>query len=155
MTANIVNQVAYLRTSRNYPEDLTQLTVEVNKSYVDIANAVNARTIGIFPTNRPAITGESWFLTNQRQQTLRQVYTFSSYAPINHNINFNEVFTFTKINGVIFTGVFYLPLPYVDASSPASSIGIFLSSTQILFTLGGAPPTIDHGIIILEWMSDI
>ena len=54
MSSNLINQVAYLRTSREFPEELHQLTVEINKTYVDIANAVNARVIGLFPTNRPA-----------------------------------------------------------------------------------------------------
>jgi hypothetical protein len=32
MSNNIVNQMPYLRTSRNFPVDLQQLVVEVNKS---------------------------------------------------------------------------------------------------------------------------
>ena len=36
MSSNIVNQVAYLRTSREFPDELHQLSVEVNKMYVDM-----------------------------------------------------------------------------------------------------------------------
>ena len=43
---NVVNAVPYLRTTREYPQDDAHLlSVEMNKSYVDIDNALNSRTI--------------------------------------------------------------------------------------------------------------
>ena len=79
MSSNIINQVAYLRTSREFPEELHQLSVEINKMYVDVAGAVNERTIGLFPVNRPSQTGNSYYIfQNRKQQTLRQVYTFTA-----------------------------------------------------------------------------
>lgn len=75
MTTNISNQVAYLRTSRDFPEEFGMLLLELDKSYIDIANCINARTIGLFTTNKAAITGESWFFDkNKRQQSLRQAF---------------------------------------------------------------------------------
>jgi len=63
MTANVINQVPYVRTSRQFPfDDVALLAMEINKAYIDIANVVNNRVIGLFPVNRPAITGESYFL---------------------------------------------------------------------------------------------
>ena len=53
--------------------------MEVDRSYIDIANAVNVRTISLFPSNRPALNGENWYIrNNQRQQALRQVYIFTA-----------------------------------------------------------------------------
>ncbi|MGB8840820.1 MAG: hypothetical protein WCC64_07090, partial [Aliidongia sp.] len=79
MSANIVNQVAFLPLARNFPAEIKQFTVEVNKSYVEIAGAVNSKTIGVFSTVSPAIDGEEWFISgNSRQQGLRQVYTFTT-----------------------------------------------------------------------------
>ncbi len=151
---NIVNQVAYLRTSREFPEDLKELVVQLNKSYLDTANAINARTIGLFPTVRPAITGESWYLTNnQRQQSLRQVYKITSFAPFNHNINFAEVSMFSKITGIAFDGTLYYPLPYVNGAVAAANIGLYVTPTQVIFTTT-APPGIVSGIVILEWISN-
>ena len=72
---NYINPNPYLRTTREFPQDIKQLTQEVNKSYLDIANAVNARTIGIFGVARPSVTGESWYIFgNRRQQTARQIF---------------------------------------------------------------------------------
>ncbi len=85
---NIVNQSPYLRTTRDFPEDSHQLSVELERAYIDIAARVNDRTIGIYTTNRPAVTGSSYYLSGQiRQQELRQVYTFTSTASITHCIN--------------------------------------------------------------------
>jgi hypothetical protein len=156
---NVVNQVAYLRTSREFPEDLHQLCVESNKSYVSIAQAVNARTIGIFPTDRPAITGESWFLNNQRQQTLRQVYSFSSFTSpqsIPHAINTNSIRGFTRIYGTATNGTNWYPLPYVDVTAANNQINVIVTPTNIVITAGaGAPPAITSGWIVLEWLSQV
>lgn len=152
---NVVNQVAFLRTSREFPEELHQLTVEVNKSYVDIANAVNNRTIGIFSTNRPAITGESWFLNNQRQQSLRQVYSISSYAAFNHGISVQDISTFTVIRGIGFDGTNYFPIPYVSPVNANGQVGIFVTPTQVVLTSGVGSPVLTKGIIILEWLSNV
>ncbi len=154
---NIVNQIAYLRTTRDFPEELHQLSIECNKAYLDTANAVNSRTIGIFPTNRPAVTGESWFIQgNRRQQTFRQVYTFTSSTtlPIPHGLDFNGIDYFTRCwggyldvlgnwNGIIWT-----------TSIPIAGQLTFYLTPTLIFFLGGAPaPAIVKGEVILEWMS--
>lgn len=160
MTTNVINQIPYLRTSRNFPEDLHQLTVEVNKSYVDIANAVNQRIIALFPANRPAITGESWFVNrNQRQETFRQVYPFTAVvgvvAPIPHGITFEDISGFTRIYGtVVDTIPVWYPLPYVDVVNVTNQISITVDATNINVTQGaGAPFTIVSGYVVLEWLS--
>ena len=152
MTTNIINQTAYLRTTRNFPEDLHQLTVEVNKDHVDIANVVNARTIGLFPVNFAAIDGESWFLDNARQQGFRQVYQITSFAAIPHNLNLDNISFFTRIYGVGFVSNIYYPIPYANPIANGD-ISIYVDNTNIIFGTGVASPTITKGIIILEWIS--
>ena len=157
MSANVVNQVSFLRTSRNFPEDLRQLTVEINKVYIDIANAVNERTISIFPTNRPAVNGESWFLSkNLRQQGLRQAYPFTTLpAVIHHGLNFDEIERFVRIFGAFTDGTFWYPLPYVAiVGGVASQVEVFLDDTNIFVTSGAGGPTSTKGTVILEWISD-
>lgn len=156
---NVINTVPYLRTSRNFPEELEQLTVEINKSYIDIANAVNQRTIALFPANRPALTGESWFVNrNQRQETFRQVYPFTTNTgsvTIAHGITFEDMAGFTRIYGtaVDATPIWY-PLPYVDDASATNQISITVDSMNINVSSGaGTPPVIVSGYIVLEWLS--
>lgn len=151
---NVVNQIPYLRTSRDFPEEIHQLTVEINKTYVDIANAVNNRIISIFPVKRPALTGESWFLKeNFRQQTFRQVYNITSYTNFNHNIDTSSIALFTVIRGMGFNGTNYFPIPFVNGSDPTGQVEIFANSSQVKFVAGVNAPTITTGFILLEWLS--
>ncbi len=153
MTTNVVNQVPYLRTTRNFPEEIQPLVVELNRSYVDIAAKINDRVIGIFPTMRPAITGESWFITgSQKQQTLRQVFTFTSTASITHGIG-----TFYAISpsskGTFTDGTNYYGLIYASNVAIAAQITFYVTATQIIFMSGVGAPTLTNGIIDLEWLS--
>ena len=157
MSSSFVNQSPFLRTSRNFPQDAQALTVEVNKSYVDVANAVNERVIGIFSKGRPSITGESWFISSQRQQTFRQMYNFTSFTSplsIPHMINTAQIAAITRIYGTAVAGTTWYPLPYVDATAANNQIQLVVTSTNIVITAGGgAPPAITSGFVVLEWLS--
>lgn len=165
MNFSVVNQVAFLRTTRNFPEDLKQLTIEVNKTYVDIANAVNVRTIGLFPTNRPALTGESWYLSgNQRRQSLRQIYQFTSTVDINIGFKLSEIDSISKNTYGSYTdstGNWYGAI-FGSNVAIAGQISFFLfvnagssSSDLIRFLVGAGAPTLTKGVIDLEWISKI
>lgn len=149
----------YLRTTRDFPSDPQALSMELNKMYIDISNATNSRTVGLFPTNKAAITGEEWFLTGSRQQTLRQVYQFTSFSsPLNipHGINLSQISNFTRIYGTAFDGTNYYPLPYVDVTAANNQINIVVGPTNITITAGaGSPPAITSGLIVLEWLSQV
>lgn len=154
MSANIANQVAFLRTSREFPEEIHQLSVEVNKSYVDIAQAVNNRIISIFPVNRSAITGENWFLTNQKRQTLRQVYTFTSTASIAHGITLSRV-NITRAYGEFTDGTNWYGAIFGSNVAIAGQLSFYLDPTNIVFVVGAGSPAVISGIIVIEWMSQV
>ena len=155
MSNNIVNQVAYLPTSRNYPTEIDQLVVEIDRTNVDTANAVNNRTISIFPTTRPAINGESWFLSgNQRQQALRQVYTLTSTAAINHGIMVVDPAQFVRCFGSYTDGTSSYGLIFGTSVAIAGQIVFYVTSTQIIFVVGGGTtPALTRGTVVLEWVS--
>lgn len=154
MTANIANQMAYLRTTREFPEELHQLSVECNKSYADVAASVNDRTIGIFPVNKQAITGEAWYLTNQKRQTLRQVYSFTSTASIAHGINIPTV-SITRAYGQFTDGTNWYGLIFGSNVAIAGQISFYLTPTNIVFLTGAGAPALTSGLIVLEWLSQI
>jgi hypothetical protein len=162
---NVVNKVAYLPTSRIFPEDLPELSIEVNRSYIDIANAVNNRTISIFPVNVPALTGESWYVNNGRQQTFREVYQFgaiSAGTELDIPTNITGFVRFTRMYGNVITtngssGLpDYRPLPYVDPGTLSTSmsilVGIIAGKQQIRIVLGSTAVPVTSGIAVLEWM---
>jgi len=155
MTDNLINQSPYLRTSRSFPQEAQPLAVEVNKSYVDIASAVNNRTISTFPTNIAAITGESWFVNqNQRQQTFRQVYQFAGAGNVSHNLNLSALSGFTRIYGTFTNGTNWYPLPYVDVAAANNQVNVLITPTNIVIAAGGgAPPAITSGFVVIEFLS--
>ncbi len=154
MSTNIVNQVAFLRTSRSFPEESQPLSVEIDRAYIDIANSVNTRIIGIFSTNRSSQTGESWWINkNQRQQTLRQVYLFTSTSAIDHNINVLDPNQFTRCWGSYTEGTNSFGLIWGTSVAINGQISFYVTSTQIVFVLGSGAPVLTNGKITLEWLS--
>jgi hypothetical protein len=157
MTANVVNQMPYLRTSRNFPLEAQPLSVELDKSYVDIANAMNTRTIGIYPMNRPAVNGESWFLSSgQKQQALRQVYPFTATGSIAHNILWSSVSQISpRCYGSFNDGTNWYGAIYASNTAIAGQISFYVTPTNIVILGGAGAPSIVSGIIVLEWLSQV
>lgn len=155
---NYLQQSPYLRQQRNFPNDNIQaLTVEIDRSYIDIASKINARTIGLFAIGNAMVTGEQWYLNGMpRQQTLRQLYTFTAAGNIAHGINLTQIAGFTKIYGTVQdnSGNWY-PLPLVDAVSATNQISLHVTSTNIVITAGATAITIVSGFVVLEWLSQV
>jgi hypothetical protein len=156
-TTTLLQQAPFLREQRQFPnDDLRELSNQTDHAYIDIAQKVNARTIGTFATSFQVITGEKWYLTggNTAQQTLRQIYQFTSAGSVAHGLNFSTITAFTRIYGTIFDGTNYYPLPYVDVVAANNQINVVVTPTNIVITAGGgAPPTIVSGIVVIEWLS--
>ena len=160
------NNVPFLRTSRGFPEDIHMLALQLNKTYVDIANAVNNRTISIFPTSRPLVNGENWFLNNnQRQQGLRQVYTFTTGIVNGSTIDIGfKIASISKFSprtyGSFTDGTNWYGLIYASNVAIAGQVSFFIfqnagstTSDQIKFLVGAGAPAITSGLIVLEWLS--
>lgn len=156
---NIIQRAPYIREQRKFPrEDMTALSREIDQAYIDIANKLNSRTIGFYPTNVQAITGEKWFLEGQprQQQTIRQVYTFTSFSAIQHGIDTvdNPNFYFTMMYGQFTDGTDWygiIPGNYNDAIT--GQIVFSLTSSNIEFGVDAGAPSIVKGVIVLEWLS--
>lgn len=149
-----INQTPYLRTSRTFPEESQPLSVELSRAYIDIAEKVNDRTIGIYPVGKPANTGDTWFVNkSKKQQSLRQVYTFTTFpANINHGINVASIGGFTAIYGTYTNGTNWFPIPLVNTAATANQVQIIVTPTQIQVTAGGGASASVSGFIVLEWL---
>lgn len=149
-------QSPYLRNQRKFPfDDLRSLSNEVDKTYIDIANKVNSRTIGIFSVLDPIITGEQWYLEGEskKQQTLRQVYEFTATGTISHGINPNSISMFTKPSGSFTDGTNYYGAIYASDVPIAGQVSFYVDNININIISGAFAPGISSGIIILEWLS--
>jgi hypothetical protein len=154
MSTNVVNMSPYLATSRKFPQEVSELAYHTNVSYVDVANAVNNRTISLFPSVRPAITGESWFLQqNQKQGGFRQAYPFTSTASITHNIVLNDLERMVRMYGSYTDGTNWYGLIGASTTAIAGQISFYMTPTQIVFVSGAGAPTLTKGTVILEWLS--
>lgn len=165
MTAgtNVINKMPYLRTTWDFPDEPTILAETLNRSYIEIAGMVNNRIIGIYPTNRPAVGGESWYLTSRKQQNLRQVYTFDRPAPIaniQHGIDTGSIFQFTKCTGSFTDGTNWYGCLYASNVAIAGQVSFYITQNsapgvidgEIVILTGAGAPVIDTGTIVLEWI---
>jgi hypothetical protein len=156
MSSNVANRSPFLRTSREFPEDLENLTRECNKSYIDIALNVNQKSIGLFTTNKASQNGESWFITAGRQQQgFRQVFNIGAIASFNHGLNWSSIQFITRLWAIGYDGTSYYPIPYVNATDATANIGISINSTQVVFTTGADSPSITSTLVIIEWISNV
>lgn len=170
MTSQIVNQVAFLRTSRSFPDAEKDLKGELSKTYLDVANAVNDRTIGLYPTLGPATTGNSYFLnSNARQQSLRRVYSFTTTVDIEIGFKLTTISQFVQFFG-IYTDVIVTTPPTSPTNwyglIPATSVaiagqisfyvtvnGASTTSDVIRIVVGAGAPALTYGTIVLEWLA--
>lgn len=156
MTNNLQNS-PYLPRQRNFPNnDFVKLSKELDKAYIDIANRVNEKTIGLYSVDLPSITGESWYIQGQskKQQTIRRVYVFNDTNDIVHNINFEQIDRMTMMYGNYTDDINYFGLIAGTSVAIAGQISFYLTPTSITFLLGAGAPTLKSGLIVLEWLSD-
>jgi hypothetical protein len=155
MTTNIFNKAPYLRTTRHFPAEIQALQVELDRSNIDIANAVNDRVIGIFAKGQIAITGESWYVNGStKQQTLRKIFTFAAPGAAPHNIDLQQISGITRLYGTCTDGSTWYPLPYVDTVSANNQISLTLTSSNVVITAGSSAPTITNAIVVVEYLSN-
>jgi hypothetical protein len=151
-----IQRAPYLRIQRQFPyEDVKELAVQVDQAYIDIAQKVNARIIGIFSTNFSTATGEQWFLKGEanRQQTLRQVYPFTGAGSIAHGINPASLGIFTRCWGEYTDGANFYGALWTSSVGIAGQVTFYMTTTNIVITVDAGAPAFTSGNIVLEWLS--
>lgn len=146
----------FLRVQRLFPTDIKNLALEVDRTYTDIASAVNNRTIGIYPLNGNIITGNNFFFTSQRQESLRQVFTFTTTAPIAHNITNIIPGQFAQCWGQWTDGTNSYGLIFGSSVAIPGQLSFYCTATQIVFISGAGAPIISPTVpsyVVLEWLS--
>jgi hypothetical protein len=133
--------------------------VQLDKAYVDTANAVNERTIGIYALDNQLVTGESWYNGSTdgsvyRIQTLRKMFNFSTTATITHGISITNPSQFTRCFGSYTDGSGAYGLIWGSNTAIAGQISFNVSSTQIVFETGSGAPTVSSGRVILEYLAN-
>ena len=157
MSSNNRN-VSYLRESRAFPsDDIKALAVQIDRAYVDIAQNVNSRTIGVFATNSQVATGESWYLQggSNKQQTLRKDFSFTATGSIAHSIDFTTVAYFTNCYGSYSDGTNWYGLIFGSNTTIAGQVSFYITPTNVVIAAGGGAPAITKGVVVIEWLSTV
>lgn len=149
-----VQTTPYLETTKRFPQEPDLLENVLSKMYVDVANGVNSRVIGIYELSS-VITGERWFSNNStnintKRQTQRKVFQFSD-ASLTFSHGLTGVTAYTRIYGTFTDGTLNYPLPYVNPTA-ANQVGVSVSATQVVVTKGGGAPAITSGFVVLEYL---
>lgn len=153
--SSITNNVPYLSTTRSYPEEPTKLRNELTRSWTELSNTINQRTIGIFD-GAQIITGEQWGTAadgETKKQSVRQIYYFGAVAAGGSEViphGFATISMITKLFGSVVTAApDFRPLPYV-ALTASNQISLLCDNTNITVSVGSGSPNVTSGVVVLE-----
>ena len=148
--------VPYLGTTRDFQEDLHLMSIEMNRAYIDIAGAVNTRTIGIFPLNKNVLTGDTYYLVgSQKQQILRKLFSFKTTADILHGIDFTAIFGFARGYGAFTDGTNWYGLIFGSNQLIPGQRSFYIDPKNIKFLAGAGAPALTQGTLVVEWISNV
>lgn len=157
---SIINATPFLREARSFPEDIKDLSFQSSKAYLETANGINQRTIGIYPVNKSAITGNGYYFSSQKQMGLRQMYAFTSTSNINLGFKLNTLSNIIQMYGTYTDSTSYFGLIAGTSVAIAGQISFFVTvdgasttSDIIQFVLGAGAPALTSGVIVIEWAS--
>lgn len=155
------NRSPYLITSRKFPTDQVQLEPTLNKMYIEVAAAVNARTVGLYNMSQ-ITTGDLYFNDGDPQDPhpgFRRVYQLASIAMGTNTIPLG----FTPSSTTRFVDMYgtanrptvrSVPIPFVNVGAPADGIELRVnwatSNIEIVTTTGNW--TTYSAIIVLEYI---
>ena len=148
----------YLKTQWQFPYDeVRSLSNQVDIAYIDIASKVNSRTVGIFATNFPLVTGNRYYLSGSStpQQTLRQVYEFTAAGNIPHGIDFASITDIPVGFGDFTDGANFYGCIFGSSVAIAGQVSFYVTPTNIVVLSGVGAPVIVNGTIVLEWLSQV
>lgn len=161
-------QAPFLPTSLRFPLDPTELQTTQSKAYIDIAQAVNRRSIGIFNTIQ-VVTGDQYYsLQNndihkpiQFRQSYRMLFVFGPIAAgvtitISHGIA--GIVELVNSYGNCITDISvipnakYEPIPFVSATDVTQQVEFYMNDTIITIVNGAGNNNILSGTIIVEYL---
>lgn len=147
---------AFLPTSQNFNLDETQLKIQLNKLYTEVANSVNLKENAVYDLVEVQ-NGEQFWNPNStsvkrycfRKLVVVGIIATNSSATYAHGITGATLFTHIYGGCVTAIGGFR-SLPYPSVS--ATGIEIEVGATTITIFNGPAAPGIVNGVVILEYL---
>ncbi len=148
----------FLPTSQVYPEDLSQLLITMTQVYIDQANAINIRQIGIFDQTQ-SVTGQQFFNTSNVQQprlSFRKVFSIGAIAAGATSTTAHGLTGVTSYTHIYATAVTVIPdnrpIPYNSATLVTDQVSLTVTATNIVIVNGATAPNITSAIVVLEFL---
>ena len=111
--SSFLQKSPFVRIQRNFPnDDIKPLSVEIDRANIEYATRINERIIGIFAEKSAVQTGSKWYvnLSNQPQEVIRYMYTFTSFANIPLGFNVGDIDRITQMYGNFTNGTNWMGL---------------------------------------------
>lgn len=150
----------FLIGERTFPEEIDELTIELDKMYSDIARFTNVREIGIYDKFE-MVSGRTWYDNDdtsplERRQSYRRLYTFTNFTNAgNTNTIPHGLQTISEVVdywGQAITAIpDYRRLPY-SAILTTDNIELRVNSTNIEILVGSTSPNLVSGFVVLEYI---
>src|SRR6185436_8259399 len=106
-------------------------------------------------------TGNGYFFTGKKQQSLRQIYNFTTTADIPIGFKLNKIFRIIQGYGTYNSGTSVFGLIFGTNVAIPGQISFFIDtdvsqdSDLLKFVVDGAAPALASGVIVLEWISNV
>lgn len=147
----------FLTTNRYFPNSEEEFFPTLDHTYMEIAQAVNARTIGIYSMSE-SLTGNLFVNpldANDSVNSYRRTFDISAIAPGATDSFPHDIPTFARLvylGGGVSTGLpDWRPVPYIGVAA-TDFISIRMDATRIYITNGATAPNIITGIIVIEYL---
>jgi hypothetical protein len=149
----------FLPNTRFFPLEGEYLQRELNLFYNDCAGAINGKDIALY-TKEATSTGQKFFAADGKsatRATMRKGFTFPSIlngtTSTPHGITVVPTTQFTRIYGTANrTSTRFFPLPYINVITPADSIQLSISATDVVLTTTTGNYTDCMAIVIIEYI---
>lgn len=149
------NQTPFLPNQLDFPtDDARQLAIVLDKAYIDIANRINDRTIGVYATVTPFIVGDAYYLSGGvqgRKISQRKVFVITSTAaPIPLGFTYSQLVNLYG-DWTDGSGAWYGFIAGTPNALPGQIV-ISTTATDLVFTVDAGAPALTSGLVVVEWI---
>lgn len=152
------NRGPFLPTSLVFPDDQQERNVVLTEMYIDIANSMNVREVGIYDQVE-LLAGQTFFdpaNAQNKRDVFRRVYNIGAIAAgatLNTAHGLTGITSYTHIYGTCVTdAIDFRPLPYVSTVALNQQISLTITPINIVIVNGAASANITSAIVVLEYL---
>jgi hypothetical protein len=158
------SQAAYLVTTKKFSADPVELEPLLNKTYSEISQAVNFRSIGLYELTQ-ITTGNKYYNTGipqDRRQSFRRVFEFGAIATgtsIEIQFDMTQITQVVNFYGNVITdntASLYRAINWTSSTDVTEQIQVDFDTSVtpnvIRITVGAGAPNVVSGMVVIEYL---